>query len=202
MARNRRADGLRRLERADEAAPPAAEGTSPSRPAPLWPDGRPARRSSDAIQERDHLVHHPFRIVSRRSNRSSARPSTTPHVNRHQDHPSTASAPKLAAPRSADPGPPTPASRWRCWWSSRRASTKRKQHRVGATAWKAAGIHVVLRAPQPEDPLQALPGRAPGARRHRPLRARRHRQLQTASTSAGLHRLRPVSRRGRPCSTK
>ena len=35
-----------------------------------------------------------------------------------------------------------------------------------------------LRPGQPEDALQAVPGGAQGARRHPPLRARRHRQLQ------------------------
>ena len=40
-----------------------------------------------------------------------------------------------------------------------------------------------LRPGQPEDALQAVPGRAPGARRHPALRAHRHRQLQPRSPS-------------------
>ena len=47
-----------------------------------------------------------------------------------------------------------------------------------ARTLEQAGCHVVYGLAGPEDPLQALPGRARGGRRAAPVRARRHRQLQ------------------------
>ena len=76
-----------------------------------------------------------------------------------------------------------------------------------ARAMERAGVHVVYGIPAPQDPRQAVPGRPPGRRRRRALRAHRHRQLQPRHGQP-LHRRRPVHlRRGhhaatwRTCST-
>ena len=50
-----------------------------------------------------------------------------------------------------------------------------------------AGVARGLRPGRPQDPLQALPGRAPGGRPDAPLRPPRHRQLQPEDRAA-LHR--------------
>ncbi len=62
-----------------------------------------------------------------------------------------------------------------------------------ATRLEEAGVHVVYGLAEPEDPLQAVPRRPEGRRRHQAVRPHRHRQLQPRDR-ADLHRSRPVHR--------
>ena len=89
---------------------------------------------------------------------------------------STASAATRPSSRRCWRPPPT-ASRWPCWWSSRRASTRRATSSWAQRAG-ARGRARRLRPARAQDALQDRARRAPRGRRHPPLRAPRHRQLQ------------------------
>ena len=99
---------------------------------------------------------------------------------------------RLAAGRSAHPGR-RPGQAGGGAGRAEGALRREEQHRLGDAA--GIGRHPRrLRPGQPQGPLQAVPGGAQGDRRHPPLRARRHRQLQPHHL-ARLHRPRAVHRR-------
>ena len=185
---HRGSDGPRRLARHPEAAPAAAQGSAVlaapavgrQRPRDdLRPDPLPGSPGAPSVR----LVHGRRVVPARRHRRSAGR--------RDQDD-ALPDRPELAAGRPAD-------RRRRAGQAGRGAGRaegalrRAQQHRLGQPA--GIGRHPRrLRPGQPEDALQAVPGRAQGARRHPPLRARRHRQLQRGDV-ADLHRPRPVHRR-------
>ena len=144
----------------------------------------------EQIADQDFLVHHPFDSFT--SVETFLRAAVDdPHVVAIKMTLYRIGA-ELAAGRPADRGR-------RAGQAGRGAGRaegplrRAQQHRVGDAA--GSGRHPRrLRPGEPEGPLQAVPGRAPGGRRHPPLRARRHRQLQPRDL-AGLHRPRAVHRR-------
>ena len=171
-----------------EAAPPAAEGSAVLAAAAV---GR--QRPRDDLRP-DPLPGPPgappVRFVRRRRV-VPARRDRRPAGRRDQDD-ALPDRPELAAGRSPD-------RRRRAGQAGGRARRaegalrRAQQHRLGQPA--RVGRHPRrLRPGQPEDALQAVPGGAQGARRHPPLRARRHRQLQPGHV-ADLHRPRAVHRR-------
>ena len=114
-----------------------------------------------------------------------------PARRRDQDH-ALSHRRRLAAGRPADPGRRT-GQAGRGAGRAEGPLRREEQHRLGDPA--GVGRHPRrLRAGQPQGPLQAVPGRAQGDRRHPPLRPRRHRQLQPHHL-AHLHRPRAVHRR-------
>ena len=62
-----------------------------------------------------------------------------------------------------------------------------------ANRLEEAGVHVVYGLLEPENPLQAVPRRAPGLEWRRTVRPHRHRELQRGHL-AGVHRSRACSR--------
>ena len=139
----------------------------------------------------------------------SARPSPISIVQRRRDIPPDG-GPQSARHRDQDdalshrrrlPAGRPAGRRGRSGQAGRRARRaqgplrRAQQHRVGATA-RSGRRPCRLRSRQPQDPRQALPHRSLGRRRHPPLCARRHRQLQPRHRPR-LHGPRSVHR-GRP----
>ncbi len=142
-------------------------------PRHLWA-GHDNEAIFDEIRYQDYLVHNPFESFA--SVESFLRAAVKdPHVRRDQDD-ALPHRPGLAAGRHADRG-----GRGRQAGGgaggAEGALRRAQQHHLGQPA--GAGRHPRrLRPGEPQDPLQAVPGRAAGARRHPPVRAHRHRQLQ------------------------
>ena len=179
--------GLRRLDGAARHSPPGLEGSAVCRAAPVARAGCGSDLRRDPLPGLDRpssvRVVRLGRAVPALGGEGSAR-------RRHQDD-AVPDRPELAADRSADRsggGRQAGGGARGAEGALRRA----QQHHLGEPAGR--GRHPRrLRAGEPEDALQAVPRGAPGSRRHPPLRAHRHGQLQPGDVE-GLHRHRLVHR--------
>ena len=146
----------------------------------------------EQIADQDFLVHHPFDSFTSVETFLKAA-IADPARRRHQDH-ALPHRRQLAAGRPADPGRRTGQAGGRAG-RAEGPLRREEQHRLGDPA--GVGRHPRrLRPGQHQGALQAVPGRPPGDRRHPPLCARRHRQLQPQHRRR-LHRPGPLHRRSR-----
>ena len=165
----------------------------PALPATL--ERRRARRDVfAAIREHDILLHHPYDSFAPGACASCSRRPRDPDVLAIKMTLYRVGA-QLAGRRGAAGGRRATASRWPSSCELK-ARFDEESNIEWARALEREGVHVVYGLLGLEDALQDRAGGAPRGRRHPPLRAPRHRQLQRRHRPA-LHRPRPVHlRRG------